>query len=587
MKQFKLATLAAAGLLATGLAGAGTLQVTPIQYAAETIAAGQPMTAPVFSYALGAPISTASQPVFTFRFTLDKAVWDKTSITVANTYIISNDNTVSLQPDGISYLKADGTASATATDAATVVLTFTMRGINGIVGATAAAPVNPNYTFAQGANIVIGTAALPPKALGTSAMAAPANVCVGGVEDVVLSVAMFNAIGAETAESLTGSALNLLRSNTYLRTNAALLVVASTANESSRIDVTSPSLGKQFTNPAGDPTVNVDFINLGSLRVTERGLFKDASSAAGNNYTVEGANFGVDGASAGAADGFVSVRRFSMTVNGMFQAAPATATATSPKVFLSSSNDCASPLDTATGNAGTLATAAATMTGTSATFTNFPTTAAGFPYTLTGTTKARTAWICLQRNNALANSDIIPPAQFSITEGSANQMGHFATESGSPICGSALYNLRQNGVQFDLRNVVARNSPAYTEGWRSFVRVINTDETQTATVFGQVITSAGVVLAGAPIVTLAPRAYRFLSTDQIETSLAGSASAAYAATDGQNYRLRLTAPVASLRAQNWLLNPATGNFIEASGAQGDEAPGNAVGLNTVSEDSRK
>ena len=102
-------------------------------------------------------------------------------------------------------------------------------------------------------------------------------------------------------------------------------------------------------------------------------------------------------------------------------------------------------------------------------------------------------------------------------------------------------------------------------------------------------TTYNVVLGGAVIApSIPPRGYLVLTSAQIEALLVGTASAGYVPTGaGTNYRLRLSSPTSSLRAQNYLFNPDSKNYIEASSSQGDEQPGNAAGLNSVAEDSRK
>ncbi len=574
MKQFKLATLAAAGLLATGLAGAGTLQVTPIQYAAETIVSGTALTAPVFSYALAAPISVSSSPVFDFDFELDNALWDKVLYpagVAGNTfYIVSQDGVFSLKATSISYPTGGGDK--------VLRLRFNMvaGGLAGFVGATPAA----NYTFPVGSNVVIGTTLAPPSVVGTAAMVAPANSCTPADANTILRVNMYDALAANTPETAAGSAINFVQQNTYLRSSSGLAVNAATAGalETSRIDVTNPSLGRFFTNDAdlGGTAANVNEVAIARIRFTDRGTFKDAAVGATGNYTVATGFAAVGGAT--PALGNVSVNKLNLRVTGAFN--------TAGFVYMSTMASCLDAIDVATGVPAAVATNVAPVAGalatnftaSSATFTGLQITAAGFP------TATPTAYVCYKRDVTVASS-VIPPSQFAL-DPTVSNVTHTA-ESGSPVCGANLYNLRQNGVQMDLRNVVAKTSPAYTEGWRSFVRIINTDESQTAVVTGQVITSAGTVLAGKTLITLAPRAYKFMDTDEIETALTGSASAAYSAADGQNYRLRLTSPTSSIRAQNWLLNPATKNFVEASGAQGDEQPGTAATAAAVTEDSRK
>ncbi len=576
MKQFKLATLAAAGLLASGLAGAGTLQVTPIQYAAETIVSGTALTAPVFSYALAAPISVSSSPIFDFDFELNNAVWDKVTahmVPSANPgtmfYIVSQDGTTSLKATALSYSNGDKTLR----------LRFTMvaGGAVGLVGATPAA----NYTFPVGSNIVIGSTVAPPSVIGTAAMVVPANSCSPTDVDTKLKTYMYDALGSLTSETAVGGAINFVQENTYLRSSSGLSVTATAPAatiESSKIDVTQPSLGRFFTNDAdaAGTANNTNTVAIARVRFSDRGTFKDATVGAVGNYTVATGFTGAGGAAAGPL-GNVSVDKMNLRVTGAFN--------TNGTVYMSSLPTCLDEIDLAAGTVAALATGTAASAGARATLVAGSATFTGLKINVLGFTGAApTAYVCYKRDISVASS-VLPPSQFRLDATVAN-VTHVA-ESGSPVCGDALYNLRQNGVQVDLRNVVAKTSPAYAEGWRSFIRVINTDEAQTATVAGQVIKSDGTVMGGSTLVTLAPRAYKFMDTDQIETALFGSTSAGYAANDGSNYRLRLSSPTSSIRVQNYLFNPTSKNFIEASSSQGDEQPGILPVVPTVQEDARK
>jgi hypothetical protein len=108
--------------------------------------------------------------------------------------------------------------------------------------------------------------------------------------------------------------------------------------------------------------------------------------------------------------------------------------------------------------------------------------------------------------------------------------------------------------------------------------LINPSETNTATVYGQLIHSDGSYGGWGQITTLAPRAAANFSSTQIDALLTGTpatngtgyvAGAVAPVAQGLGERLRVTAEgVSALKVQNYLLNGSNGNFIEASSSQG-------------------
>lgn len=567
MKQLKVVSLAAC-MLAAGFVSAGTLQVTPVQYAAETIVAGAALNATVYSYSLAAPIATTSAPVFTAEFKLNNALWNA-ALAVDEVALVDPTNTTGIRATSVVLNAAGDTMTATFTVAA-----------GGTVPATGPVLATPpvGYTFPVGSNIIVGRT-VAPVVKATAAQVAPALTCTASSVLTTLTAAIKNALGTETE---TVAPLNVLNNATYLTSNSALSVTAQastgTAAETSKIDVTNPSLGKQFTNnaDAGSTNADVNVVNIGSIVFSDRGVFKDATSVGGAQPYTVATGFGVAGAAAAGA-GNVSVTAANVVVNGVFN--------TAGSVYLSDAPTCLTEVNLTTGAVAALATgtkasaaAQATLTGTSATLALAGGLATAFPASAAG----RTGYICYKRD--VTTTTAMAPSQFTI--GAASSVTHAATESGpTPICGTNLYNLTQNGVRIDVRNFVGGATGAATGGWTSILRLINTDASQTATVTGQMIKNDGTVLAGATIATVPANGYTNLTSAQVEAALAGSASAGYTDAAGVNTRLRVSAPVSSLRVQNYLYNPVLKTFIEADGSQGDEQPGNAPTL--VNEDARK
>ncbi|MCU6434926.1 hypothetical protein LPB67_14205 [Undibacterium sp. Jales W-56] len=132
------------------------------------------------------------------------------------------------------------------------------------------------------------------------------------------------------------------------------------------------------------------------------------------------------------------------------------------------------------------------------------------------------------------------------------------------------------GVKIDVRNYATSKIAG---GWLSVIRLINPSETRTATVYGQLIHSDGSYGGWGQIATLVPRQAMNMTSSQIDALLvnapvsngtgfvAGATAPTANAAIGE--RLRVTADgVGSLRVQNYLYNPDSKNFIEASSTQG-------------------
>jgi hypothetical protein len=142
------------------------------------------------------------------------------------------------------------------------------------------------------------------------------------------------------------------------------------------------------------------------------------------------------------------------------------------------------------------------------------------------------------------------------------------------LCNSPLIGL-SGGVKIDVRNYATSKIDG---GWMSVIRVINPSETNTATVFGQLIHSDGSYGGWGPLGTLAPRAVVNMTSSQIDGLLTNApvtnglgyvAGSTPALASGTGDRLRITADgVSALKVQNYLYNPASKNFIEASSTQG-------------------
>jgi hypothetical protein len=566
MKRFKLAAVAAASLVAASFAHAGILSVTPVQYAAESFSAtgAAAVAAPLFNYSMSSAFNTGSNPSFTYDFTLNGANWNFNNTTSALS---------SAALPGVPALAADGTALAvTITNPNNILQIATAASVVKVSDTVFRATFNSaswvgtalNVTFPVGSFVTIGTnvAGKSPSVYATAATSAPANSCTPTPVNVTLATVMKDATGAVTIESNGTLDPIAAQSGTYLVSNSAIsaTIDAVAVNETSKVDVINTLLlqtqGTFFTTGAGTDSVigtpNAT-IQLGRLVIKDRGSFSDASPGATGPYSVFGGFAGGVSAGATALLGNANLSAATIKVNGNFVVGAASS------VNLTSDAACATVI------AGPFVPTATnvTMNLTAAQLaTMVQTGAAG------NGTGVQTAYICYTVANT--NAAQIPSGQFTLDASST--VSHLSSEAGGPVCGTNLYNLTKNGVQIDVRNVIARASGGYTAGFRSFLRIINTDESLSTVVAAQVIDNAGNVLGAKPLnggVAIPPRGYIFVSNDQLETALAGSTSAGYTDAAGANVRIRLSAPSATLRVQNYVLTPQ-GTFLEASGAQADE-----------------
>lgn len=565
MKRFKLAAVAAASLVVASFSHAGVLQLTPVQYAAETFSStAAPVSAPLFSYSLSAPINTTSNPSFTFDFTLTGANWAYTAGVAQN--IGATALVVSMKDPNVVGKFAN---ASSVVQVSTNVFRATFNAASWSAGTGSSAAVFPVGSFVTVGDSAVGGS---PAVVPTGATAAPALTCNPTPVNVSLAVIMKDSTGAQTNE--TNGVLDpiLAQSGIYLVSNSGISSVVDVvaANEQSRIDVIN-TLGAQgpgsfFTTGAtplpADGTASQTTIQLGRVVIKDRGAFQDSTSTVNAPYSVIGGFASAGPAPAVALTGNANLSGATIKVNGNFSLTAGVA------VNLTSDAACTTVI---AGPFTPLATSAI-LTLTAAQLATFiPTGTAG--------TGAQTAYICY--TVPVTNTAAIPASQFTLDASSA--VTHHSSETGGPICGTNLYNLTQNGVRIDVRNVVARASAGYAAGFRSFLRVINTDENLSTVVNAQVIDNAGNVLGAKPLnggLAIPPRGYIMVDNTQLETALAGSTSAGYTDAAGANVRIRLSAPIGTLRVQNYVLTPA-GTFLEASGAQADEGtqPATSVFLN--------
>lgn len=551
MKQKLLSALlmtAFAGVATT--ASAGVIQASYKNFAAEIFGADVAMTVPVIGYSLAQPLTgSASNPnQFEITWTLTDGEWT----TLPGATLVSTQLGTGGAPIGIAGTVTK--VSAKVLKASFVLNKGTSYPVNsqivlGNVNAETAdtqAAINPGNGTISSVNTILRTPA--------------DNACAPTTAQVGVTVKMTNAAGVEFESNFQ----NFSNSTPILQSGVALRasVVSSSAyttKETSQVNVLNPALGKAFT-ATGDVTLaSTTVINLGQVQVADLNNLFDLNGDV--PYSVADADWNASA----AADGGVSQNGLTVKVTGKF--------ATDGALFLSTAADCTTTLNGAVG-----------------TFN------AGFTEGTVGLTKAEYNTVALAAAKRSVNvcysvggTKVIPTSSFSIIAGSSSIPKTTASnEIATPVCPGAMYDLTANGVRVDVRNYIPAIVEAPSGGWKNVVRVINTDESQPAVdVYGTALLRNGDLGATALLVSgMKPREVVYLSSAVIDAKLnaAATASAKSFGSDdiSANARLRITAASSSIRVQNYHFNPATGNYLEASAAQGDDGVVNS-GAPTVAD----
>ena len=571
MKRKVLSALLASAFVGVATtASAGVIQASYKNYAAEIFGADVSLIAPTVGYSLALPLTgTVGNPnSFTVSYTLDSGTWDPADLPGA-TLISAADPTKFL--DG-----ANG-----------VVDTVPVTGLSRI---TFQFLLNNGTVFPNGSTINLGSNAVAlsvnnPAAAGYAAgvngdgaiksvftklqtPALPANYCAPTPSSIGITIALTNAAGSPFDSNQPGAqnTTPILQSNaatsTTVQSSAAF--GASPASETSQVNVLIGSLGKLFTNPV-DVTNSTLMIDIGSITFGPNPLLNGGTLYDTNGlaiYTVGNANWGA----AVGADGGVSENGLTFTVTGNFVAGG----------ILNVTSDSAGlvPLAAVTSSLN-VANTIATVTVPAASMNNVGLPAVGG--VLAG---KRTAFVTY----TVPGTTVIPTSQFAISSGTLARVAG-SNELATPVCPGPIYNLTSNGVKVDVRNYVPNVARA-ASGWYSVIRVINTDDIQNASPIAQALLANGTLGASIDMTTISsvdgktgafkPREVRYFTSTTIDTALNAVATVAapsYGAADvGGNARLRITAPISSIRVQNYVFNPANGNFIESSAAQSDEGP---------------
>ncbi|HEY9101400.1 hypothetical protein [Chitinimonas sp.] len=329
----------------------------------------------------------------------------------------------------------------------------------------------------------------------------------------------------------------------------------------------------------GNPSsfVGPRLMNLGTVRVIQNALAYDLDLIHQYRLTGISINDGIVAtASASLQDGHIEAERLDVVVN----ASPTPARG--GKLFLSSDQNCGTEI---TGSAVTFTSNQSSGPVTLSVPTAQLASALG-PDLLVGS-NAKPINVCYDVSGAAS----IPSTNFNVSSATlvkASQGSTAAMEQNNR-CDGALYNLA-GSLKIDVRNYAADQR---ADGWRSILRLINASETRTAEVYGQYILSNGNYGKWGKLITLAPRAVALLTPEDVAAALTqaptvtGAADNIPPSKNGPAPRLRIMTDTSdSLRVQNYLYNPISQNFIEASSMQGADSATDAGSVQRLNQDAQ-
>ncbi|SMC29435.1 hypothetical protein SAMN02745857_03833 [Andreprevotia lacus DSM 23236] len=563
MKKMKFAFLAACAFpLATAVMAGDTMPL-PTAIAREVITDNaQTLSSPSLSFRFTHDVDgRTAASTFQMQYTLDSgALWndvgDASQIKLAD----GVSGTPLTQGSGPGQFQV--VALALSADRKTLFTTLTVNGvlvqqpIITLAGGTGNAPTLRNLKQVVGdvgscdtsvKTLAVGIkhylALSNPQALATDSNATPGEHLV---------------IGARIYQTLLMFPTNLLVAITSSTGNASL-----SANNNFSAFLGNPGSFDANTGQSWS-YVSPTLANLGFISLKQNSMGYDLDLA--HQYLLN--NNGSSGLSATATAssnaGAIETQRFDVVLN----ASPAPANGS--KLFLSSNDNCSNPISGSNVTLGSSTTMPITLSVGTSQLVN---------------ALSQRLYVCYD----VSGSNNIPSSRFTVASATlvkaANNPGNPLAEQNNS-CSGSLYSLA-NTIKIDVRNYAANGR---TDGWLSVLRIINTSENQTADIYGQYILANGNYGRWGKLLTLAPRATAMVSPQDVADKLRnaptynGPAENAAPSADGAAARLRITSDTSdSLRVQNYLFNPISQNFIEASGAQGGDLNGNSQ---TLSQDAQ-
>ena len=454
----------------------------------------------------------------------------------------------------------DATSVDISSDGKTLWATFVVPAGNRIV--------TPVITFAPALQADGMTAAVPAKLTGLATIAGQVAPCDDISKKLAVTVKHFAGVTSPTTQAdgaNNGTAdehkRNGANNNGTLitfPTNIKISAAASTGNAT--IDVASQN--KKFLFGVADATtLSATLINLG--KVAFEGVASGYDVNLKDIYNVTQTAPSTSNGLTGTADDSAA------DTNGQVEVLSEKIVISAPGGFAAGSKIFLDPVAACT-TAPLTVNQATVIDNTTATIT----VPSGSNLLLNGSAPT-TLFVCY---DVAGVTGPITPSTFSATATLVKAKGAYREQDNQ--CYGSLFTLG-GGVKVDVRNYATASTNG---GWYSVLRIINPSETNSGRIYGQLIHADGtygnwgeLTTAAAP---LKPRAAMNLTSDQINallTSAPATNGAGYVAgvaapvanANGAGDRLRITADgITSVRVQNYLYNPASQNFIEASGDQG-------------------
>jgi len=562
MKQKQLSILAASlvAAFAANVASAGQIQSSSTAIAHEVIVNdAQAVSAPPVSYRFSGDVdATLTAQSFQIQLILTDATFKTAGTKDAITLVDNSGNLIPVAK----YTVGTPTLSS---DGKVLFVNVSFPQAAGSTFVTPAVRFNDTVSNAAAAGpLSTGTAGVAATVTGLYTKVGAVQPCVNTIPTLGVSVKHFANVSGPTQAT---DAANANPANEHTRTgstndgilfsfptNLSLGLVASSVNLA-RVD---PSTGNQLFKgtavaSASDALLNgfrsTTVAQLGYIKVNQDALGSDSGS--NTTYAIaSGVTFGATAAT--KTTGVVELKSYDIAITA------SQGFAVGSTIGLSTTRDTY----TAPASGAILSPAVTSTTGNTITFSNTTLTAAELAaplyvfYTVPGTS-------------------VVPVSTFSATAtltkaaGTTTYLNEQNNSCTKPLAGLV------GGVKVDVRNYATGKN---TSGFQSFIRLINPSETNTASIYGQLIHSNGQYGGWGKIVDLAPRAAINYAAADLDKFLTGTP-----ATNGTGYvagtndataqdlgeRLRITAEgVSALKVQNYLYNAATKNFIEASSAQG-------------------
>ena len=342
-------------------------------------------------------------------------------------------------------------------------------------------------------------------------------------------------------------------------TNIRPAIATSTGN--AKVNVSAANL--QFTGTLGTSFVSTTIANLGTVTLVQNATGYDSNLT--NQYLLNAvpglSNIGV----AAVNNGYVEVEKVDVTVSATNGFVPG------GTLWLDTGAGCA----TAVVSGGTVPTAITALNAAGPIVLSIGTAQVNGAFGATGTGPVHVCY------GVAGIGTPIPLSAFSAVALVDKANAGVNLNEQNNICNGNLYSLG-GGVKIDVRNYANSQQTANT-GWMSVIRLINNSEVRTIDVWGQMIHADGTYGAWGKLTDLAPLAVLNLTSAAVDALLVNAPATAVGlngpavsqdlARGGS--RLRITSNAGStLRVQNYLYNPASQNFIEASSTQAVDFEGN-------------